>query len=60
VQFQLGDENNQWRKYFEDTITKIHDLQHQIETTDNDIDKMVYQLYELTPEEIEIVENTKQ
>ena len=31
-------------------------LQRQIETTDNQIDKMVYELYGLTPEEIAIVE----
>lgn len=31
-------------------------LQRQIETTDRQIDKLVYELYELTDEEIEIIE----
>jgi hypothetical protein len=31
-------------------------LQRQIDATDRQIDKMVYELYELTPEEITIVE----
>lgn len=31
-------------------------LQRQIDATDKQIDKMVYKLYELTPEEIKIVE----
>ena len=33
-------------------------LQRQIEATDRQIDKLVYQLYDLTDEEIEIVEAT--
>jgi len=31
-------------------------LQHQIEATDRQIDQLVYDLYELTPEEIAIIE----
>jgi len=31
-------------------------LQRQIEATDKQIDQLVYQLYQLTPEEITIVE----
>jgi len=31
-------------------------LQRQIDATDKQIDKLVYELYELTPEEISIVE----
>jgi hypothetical protein len=31
-------------------------LQRQIEATDNQIDQMVYQLYDLTEDEIKIVE----
>jgi hypothetical protein len=33
-------------------------IQRQIETTDNQIDKLVYELYDLTPEEIAIVEKS--
>ncbi len=32
-------------------------LQRQIETTDKQIDKLVYELYDLTDEEIKIVES---
>jgi len=34
-------------------------IQRQIDKTDREIDSLVYALYELTPEEIEIVENAK-
>ncbi len=33
-------------------------LQHRIETTDSQIDRLVYELYELTEEEIRIVEGS--
>lgn len=33
-------------------------IQRQIDATDNQIDRLVYKLYDLTPEEIEIVENS--
>jgi len=33
-------------------------LQRQIETTDRQIDRLVYELYELTEEEIKIVEGS--
>jgi len=36
----------------------INNIQNQINQTDKEIDKMVYELYELTAEEIEIVENS--
>ena len=58
VKISLGNENNEWREYFNTTTQKINELQSQINQTDKEIDKMVYQLYELTPEEIEIVENS--
>ncbi len=44
-------------EYFETEKQKILQLQNQINRTDKEIDQMVYQLYGLTPEEIEIVEN---
>jgi hypothetical protein len=34
-------------------------IQRQIDATDAQIDKLVYELYELTPDEIKIVEATK-
>ncbi len=39
-------------------LSIINLLQTEIETTDKEIDQMVYKLYELTDEEIEIVENS--
>jgi type I restriction-modification system DNA methylase subunit len=57
VKISLGNENNQWREYFNTTKQKANELQNQINQTDREIDRMVYELYELTEEEIEIVEN---
>jgi len=58
IKISLGDANNQWRDYFNTTQLRINELRIQINQTDKEIDKMVYQLYELSPEEIEIVENS--
>ncbi|MDM8545704.1 N-6 DNA methylase [Candidatus Venteria ishoeyi] len=58
VKISLGNENNEWREYFNTTTQKTNELQTKINQTDKEIDKMVYKLYELTPEEIEIVENS--
>ena len=58
VKISLGNENNEWREYFNTTKQKVNEIQHQINQTDKEIDKMVYELYELTAEEIEIVENS--
>ena len=38
------------------TPPEVTHLQRQVETTDRQIDALVYELYELTPEEIKIVE----
>jgi hypothetical protein len=37
---------------------KMLDIKNEINATDKAIDKMVYELYGLTPEEIEIVEKS--
>ena len=58
VKLALGNENNEWREYFNTAKQKINDLQNQVSQTDKEIDKMVYELYELTIEEIEIVESS--
>ncbi len=58
VKISLGNENNEWREYFNTTKQKINELQSQINKTDKKIDSMVYDLYELTDEEIAIVENS--
>ncbi len=58
VKINLGAENNEWREYFNTSKQKINELQTQINQTDKKIDKMVYELYELTDEEVEVVENS--
>ncbi|MCK4662802.1 MAG: N-6 DNA methylase [Bacteroidales bacterium] len=47
-----------WEEYFTAYKTEINQLQYEISKTDKKIDQMVYELYGLTPEEIEIVENS--
>jgi type I restriction-modification system DNA methylase subunit len=42
---------------FEESVTIINPLLQQIKETDNEIDKMVYDLYGLTPEEIKLIED---
>ena len=48
----------EWLDLFEENKQKAQDLQTQINQTDKEIDAMVYELYGLTDEEIEIVENS--
>jgi type I restriction-modification system DNA methylase subunit len=47
----------EWLDLFEENKTKAQTLKSQIETTEKAIDKMVYELYGLSEEEIGIVEN---
>jgi len=46
----------EWLELFEENKKKAQDLQSQINTTERDIDAMVYELYGLSEEEIAIVE----
>lgn len=48
----------EWEDYFLAEQQKALDLQGQINATDKEIDQMVYELYGLTEEEIEVVENS--
>lgn len=48
----------EWEDYFTQEATKVLVLKNEIDTTDKAIDKMVYGLYDLSPEEIEIVEKS--
>ena len=50
-------QQDEWEEYFTAYQTEINEIQNQITTTDNEIDQMVYELYELTDSEIAIVEN---
>jgi len=45
-----------WMEVFETKKAEAQALKHQINQTDKEIDAMVYELYGLTDEEIEIVE----
>lgn len=51
-------EEAEWESYFTSEAKKALDLKAQIEKTDKEIDQMVYALYELTEDEIKIVEGS--
>ena len=51
-------EKAEWEDYFLQEQKRALDCQSKVHTTDKEIDQMVYQLYGLTEEEIEIVENS--
>lgn len=48
----------EWEEYFIAEATKVMHIRYNILTTDEAIDKMVYELYGLSKEEIEIVEKS--
>lgn len=48
----------EWMELFEDYKHQAQQFQSEIDKTDKEIDRMVYELYELTEEEIELVENS--
>ena len=48
----------EWEEYFTTEANKANNIKRQINTTDKAIDTMVYELYGLSKEEIEIVENS--
>ncbi|MBK8943645.1 MAG: Eco57I restriction-modification methylase domain-containing protein [Ignavibacteriae bacterium] len=49
-------QQDEWEEYFNEYKTKINQLQEEITKTDNEIDVMVYKLYNLTYEEVKIVD----
>lgn len=49
-------EEAEWEMYFTSEAKKALEIKSQIEKTDKEIDQMVYALYELTEDEIKIVE----
>ena len=51
-------QQDEWEEYFNIYKNEINQLQDEINTTDNEIDQMVYKLYGLTEEEIKIVEES--
>lgn len=48
---------NDWQRLFENDKKEVLQIQNQINITDKEIDQMVYKLYDLTPDEIKIVES---
>ena len=52
----LPKEQTEWAHYFEQERQKAQTIVKKIGDTDKEIDKLVYQLYGLTKEEIRIVE----
>jgi hypothetical protein len=57
VKLSLSQES-EWEDYFMLESKKALDLLSQIDQTDKEIDRIVYELYGLTEEEIQIVENS--
>jgi len=49
-------QQDEWEEYFNAYKTEINNIQAEINQTDKEIDQMVYKLYELTYEEVKIVE----
>ena len=49
-------EEAEWADYFDQEKSKALEIQSKIESTDQEIDQMVYELYGLSEEEILIVE----
>ena len=47
---------NEWQRLFENDKKEVLEIQNQINITDKEIDQMVYKLYDLTPDEVKIVE----
>ena len=50
-------ERKEWLSYFTEQKGKAAEIQTIIDSTDREIDQMVYELYGLTEEEIHVVEN---
>ena len=47
-----------YKEFYDESLGKIEQLQTQIKETDEKINHLVYELYDLTDEEIEIIENS--
>ena len=50
---------NDWQRLFENDKKEVLEIQNQINITDKEIDQMVYKLYDLTPDEIKIIEGSR-
>jgi len=52
-------EKAEWMSYFNEKKAEAQELKSKIDTTDNEIDLMVYKLYDLTYDEVLIVDPEK-
>ena len=57
IKLSLKDQDS-WQEYFSDYKKELIELKAKIDKTDREIDKMVYKLYDLTEDEIKIVEES--
>jgi hypothetical protein len=55
IKLSLSDQS-EWLAFFEQEKQKAMDIKNEMDKTDKEIDKMVYELYGLTADEIKIVE----
>ncbi|MCC7574354.1 N-6 DNA methylase [Candidatus Woesearchaeota archaeon] len=51
-------EQDEWEDYFNEYKKDLSNLKNDIEKTDNEINQMVYKLYDLSKEEIQIIEES--
>ncbi|MGN0739736.1 MAG: hypothetical protein ACI4LX_06155 [Treponema sp.] len=51
-------QQDEWEDYFSEYKKELLELQNQITATDKEINALVYKLYDLTEEEIKIVEGS--
>ena len=51
-------EESEWEDFFTQESKKTLEIKDSIDKTDKEIDAMVYQLYNLSREEIEIIESS--
>lgn len=56
--FKTMNHKTEWMQHFENEKAKAKAIQTVIDTTDKEIDQMIYQLYGLTEDEIKIVKGT--
>ena len=51
-------QQDEWEEYFNEYLTECRNFANQITATDKEIDRMVYELYGLTEEEVGVIEDT--
>ena len=53
------EKQDEWETYFEKKKKTKHDLKHEINQLDNKINKIVYDMYDLTDDDIKIIEKNE-